>query len=93
MTIDEVRKLSELARLRFTEEELEAFSKDFSSIVDYIGRIGSIDLDGVEPLTSVSGAVNRVRPDVEGECLPSDQALQNAPSNNEAFFKVPRVLG
>lgn len=92
MTIEEVRKLSTLARLRFSDEELSNFTAEFSSIVEYVGRIADANLDNVEPLASVSGSVNQTRVDVEGECLPVDEALRNAPNKNDAFFKVPRVL-
>jgi aspartyl-tRNA(Asn)/glutamyl-tRNA(Gln) amidotransferase subunit C len=93
MTVEEVRQLATLARLRFTDEELAKFTAEFSAIVDYIGHITAADLTGVEPLTSVSGAENRTRADVEGDGLTAEEALRNAPSKNEAFFKVPRVLG
>lgn len=93
MTVEEVRKLSELARLRFTDAELEQFTREFTSIVDYVGTITKANLEGVEPLASVSGAEDITRLDVEGECLSTSEALHNAPKKNEAFFKVPRVLG
>lgn len=93
MTVEEVQKLSELARLSFTQTELEQFTREFTSIVDYVGTITSANLVGIEPLSSVSGAENITRPDVEGQCLSTEDALQNAPKKNEAFFKVPRVLG
>ncbi len=93
MTIDDVRKLAELARLQFSDEELSQFTAEFSAIVDYVGLIAQADLTSVEPLASVSGALNVVRPDEPGTCLSSEDALRNAPSKNEAFFKVPRVLG
>lgn len=92
MTTEEIRELSALARLSFTETELEKFASEFSAIVEYVGTITAANLEGVEPLSSVSGAENVERLDVAGECLDVAQALQNAPKKNEAFFKVPRVL-
>lgn len=93
MTVEEVRKLSELARLTFSDEELEQFTKEFTAIVEYVGTITGANLEGVEPLASVSGAENISRADIQGDCLSTEDALSNAPKKNEAFFKVPRVLG
>lgn len=93
MTSNEILRIAELARLNFSEEEIESFTTDFNRIVDYVGTIASMNLDGIEPLTVVSGAVNVSRDDVAGECLTTVEALSNAPRKNEAFFKVPKVLG
>ena len=89
----DVQRVAELARLEFSETELEAFTKEFSSIVEYVGSIASLDLKDVTPLSSVSGAINVERDDVVGECLDTETALKNAPKKNESFFKVPKVLG
>ncbi|MBI2794338.1 MAG: Asp-tRNA(Asn)/Glu-tRNA(Gln) amidotransferase subunit GatC [Ignavibacteria bacterium] len=93
MTSNDIARIAELARLQFSEEEIAAFTNEFIRIVDYVGTIASLNLEGVEPMTTVSGAVNVSREDVAGECLTSEEALSNAPRKNEAFFKVPKVLG
>lgn len=93
MNVSDIHRIAELARLRFTDAEAEAFAEQFSSIVDYVGAINSVDMAGVEPLTSVNNTVNVLREDVVGECLTTEEALRNAPRKNEAFIKVPKVLG
>jgi aspartyl-tRNA(Asn)/glutamyl-tRNA(Gln) amidotransferase subunit C len=50
-------------------------------------------MQGVEPMTHVHEVVNVMRDDVVGECLTTEEALRNAPKKNDAFFKVPKVLG
>lgn len=93
MTSNDIVKIAELARLKFSEDEIAAFTDEFNRIVDYVGTIASLNLEGIEPLTTVSGAVNVIREDVAGDCLTTDEALSNAPRKNEAFIKVPKVLG
>jgi aspartyl-tRNA(Asn)/glutamyl-tRNA(Gln) amidotransferase subunit C len=93
MNVQEIHRIAELARLRFSDAEAEAFAEQFSSIVDYVGAINSVDMTGVEPLTSVNNTVNVLREDVVGECLTTEEALRNAPKKNESFIKVPKVLG
>jgi len=93
MTTAELSRIAELARLRFSEQELAAFGEQFESIVAYVGAINAVDMSGVEPMAHVNDATNVMRADVVGECLTTEQALANAPKKNEAFFKVPKVLG
>jgi aspartyl-tRNA(Asn)/glutamyl-tRNA(Gln) amidotransferase subunit C len=50
-------------------------------------------MTGVEPMVAVNDHVNAFREDVAGECLTTEEALRNAPKKNEAFIKVPKVLG
>jgi aspartyl-tRNA(Asn)/glutamyl-tRNA(Gln) amidotransferase subunit C len=93
MTTNEVKAVADLARLQFTDEELERFAREFSDIVEYVGVINAVDMQGVEPMTHVHEVVNVMRDDVVGECLTTEEALRNAPKKNDAFFKVPKVLG
>lgn len=93
ITEEQVRRIAELAKLEFTNEEISAFTQDFGRILEYVETIEKLDLEGVEPLVQVSDMENVLRDDVVGESLPAELALKNAPKRNESFFKVPKVLG
>lgn len=93
MNVTDIQSIASLARLRFTDAEAEAFAVQFSNIVDYVGAINAIDMQGVEPMTAVNDHTNAFREDVVGPCLTTEEALRNAPKKNEAFIKVPKVLG
>ena len=92
MTREQVQRIAELAQLTFTEAELDAFVAEFTHIVDYVGTISEVDMTGVEPMASLTGATTTFRDDVAGDCLDTAEALSNAPKKNDAFFKVPKVL-
>jgi len=87
-----VKRIADLSRLSFTDSEIEAFAEEFSGIVRAIDEINSIDLTGMEPISHVLDLPNVFREDVPSESLSVKQALENAPSNNETFFKVPKVM-
>jgi len=87
-----VKRIADLSRLSFTDSEIEAFAEEFSGIVRAIDEINSIDLTGMEPMSHVLDLPNVFREDVPSESLSVKQALENAPSNNETFFKVPKVM-
>ena len=90
--IETVEYVAELARLKFSESEIEAFAEQFQGILSYIHTIEELDLEGVEPLTNITEMSNVFREDVVVPSLPLDEVLKNAPKHNESFFKVPKVL-
>jgi len=87
-----VKRIADLSRLHFTESEIDAFAEEFSGIVQAIDEINSMDLNGVEPMSHVLDLPNVFLEDVPSESLSVKQALENAPSSNETFFKVPKVM-
>jgi aspartyl-tRNA(Asn)/glutamyl-tRNA(Gln) amidotransferase subunit C len=87
-----VEYVAELARLNFSESEIDEFAAQFQKILSYVGEIEKLDLDSVEPLRHISETSNVFREDVVGECLTREEALRNAPNRNESFFKVPKVI-
>ena len=87
-----VKKIADLSRLSFTESEINTFAEEFTGIVRAIDEINSMDLTGVEPMSHVLDLPNVFREDVPSESLSVRQALENAPSNNETFVKVPKVM-
>jgi len=93
MTTAEVQRIAELAKLRFSEAELEVFAKQFTDMVEYVGQVAAADLSDVEPMTCCNEGPVALRMDVVGATLTTAEALSNAPQKNDAFFKVPKVLG
>ncbi|GAB5466648.1 MAG: Asp-tRNA(Asn)/Glu-tRNA(Gln) amidotransferase subunit GatC [Candidatus Kapaibacteriales bacterium] len=89
---EEIRQTATLAKLSFTEEELDAFQTKFEKIVDYVGHIDKLDLKGVEPMTHLYDYPSNTRQDVATEPLSQEEALLNAPKKSDTYFKVPKVL-
>jgi len=88
----DVAKVALLARLRISPDELEMFTGQLNSIVDYVAQLQEVDTTGVEPLAHGIEVRNVFRDDVRGEALPREQALANAPKRNATSFLVPAVL-
>lgn len=93
MKASDIQRVAELSRLSFRADEIETFAAQFDRILDYVGAINALDMSGIEPQATVNDAVNVLRDDVVGDCLTTEDALLNAPKKNEAFIKVPKVLG
>jgi aspartyl-tRNA(Asn)/glutamyl-tRNA(Gln) amidotransferase subunit C len=92
LSIAEVAKVAVLARLRVDPAELETFTGQLNSIVDYVAQLQELDTAGTPPLAHGIEVRNVFRDDVRGPALEREQALANAPKRNRVGFLVPPVL-
>jgi aspartyl-tRNA(Asn)/glutamyl-tRNA(Gln) amidotransferase subunit C len=92
LTMDDVRKVALLARLRLSEDELTLMQQQLSSILDYMQMLQEVDVSGVPTTAQVTDVVNIVRPDQVRPSLPVDSVLENAPQHTEGYFKVKPVF-
>ena len=92
LSIDEVAKVALLARLRLSPSELETFTGQLNSIVEFVAQLQELDTTNVEPLAHGVEVRNVFRDDVRGPSLPREKALANAPKRNDQSFLVPAVL-
>lgn len=87
LTIEEVRKIAALARLRFTPEEEAVFVGQLGRIVDYIDQLQRYETGAV----GEAGQAAAESEDRAHECLPREQFLANAPAALDGFLLVPEV--
>jgi aspartyl-tRNA(Asn)/glutamyl-tRNA(Gln) amidotransferase subunit C len=94
LSLDEVRRVARLARLRLTAEEEAALRGQLSAILDHVAQLAELDVSGVEPMThaTAAGEVGAPRPDVLQPGLTPEEALANAPAREGTCFKVPRII-
>jgi aspartyl-tRNA(Asn)/glutamyl-tRNA(Gln) amidotransferase subunit C len=93
LTIDEVRHVATLARLRLTDDQLDRYRAQLSSVLGHIAKLSELDVDDVEPLAHSSDLVNRLDDDRPAESLGVKQVLAIAPAVQEQFLAVPKVFG
>ncbi len=90
--IDTARKVARLARIATPEEDLPALAAELSGILGWIEQLGEVDVEGVEPMTSVTPMALKRREDVVTAGEIRDDVLANAPDAREGFFAVPKVV-
>ena len=93
ITRNEVLHLAKLANLEFNEEEIDRFTRQISSILDYVARLNELDTSAIEPTTSIESGSLALRDDVLVASIPREEALANAPESDGIHFKVPKVIG
>ena len=92
VTLDDVRYVAQLARLRLTRDEEARLVSDLNQMLTYVTSLSELDTNGIEPTTHVLPLSNVFRPDDPKESFPHDVALANAPQSGHGHFRVPKVI-
>jgi aspartyl-tRNA(Asn)/glutamyl-tRNA(Gln) amidotransferase subunit C len=92
VTIKDVEHIAKLANLEFTDAEKEKFTHQLNQILEYVEQMNKLDTSSVEPLSHVIELNNVFRADEVNKGVSTEEALKNAPSKTEKFFKVPKVI-
>lgn len=99
MSVDKatVAKIASLARIKVSDEELEAMVPELNQILGWVEQLGEVDVTGIEPMTAVIPNTLRLREDVvDADPLTGggirDKVLANAPAAEHGFFGVPKVI-
>jgi aspartyl-tRNA(Asn)/glutamyl-tRNA(Gln) amidotransferase subunit C len=91
ITRDDVLHVARLARLELSDAEVERMQEQLSAILEAVGKVAELDLDGVEPTAHPLDLVNVLAQDEPRPSLSREEALANAPDPEDGFFGVPAV--
>jgi aspartyl-tRNA(Asn)/glutamyl-tRNA(Gln) amidotransferase subunit C len=94
MSVDQaaVRRIARLARLAVTDEEVPHLEGEINAILSFVEELGAVDVEGVEPMTSVIPMKLPLRADVVTDGEIERLVLANAPLTEDDFFLVPKVI-
>ncbi len=91
ITKEDVLHVARLARLEIPEGEVESVQRELSAILDAVGKVGELDLAGVQPTSHPLDVVNAWAEDEPRPSLSREDALANAPDPADGAFRVPAV--
>lgn len=89
---DTVRRVAHLARIEVDEADLAPLARELSAILNFAEQLAEVDVEGVEPMTSVTPMALKRRADEVTDGGMRDRILANAPDAREGFFAVPKVV-
>lgn len=92
LTTEEVKKIAVLARIELTEQQVEKFRKDLSTVLDYVAELNEVDVEGVEEVSQVTGLVNVQREDVSVVSDIVEEIKSGAPEIKDGYYKVKAIL-
>ena len=92
ITSNEVKKVAQLARLELNESEIQQHAEQLEKILDYIKQLEKIDTNNIPCTTRAIEVVNVLRRDEKKNDDISEELLDLAPSRENKFFKVPKII-
>ena len=87
-----VKRVAKLARLALTEAEAQKMTGELNGILGFIEQLSEVDVDGVEPMTSVTPMAMKKRADEVTDGDMAERIVANAPMTDKNFFQVPKVV-
>jgi aspartyl-tRNA(Asn)/glutamyl-tRNA(Gln) amidotransferase subunit C len=103
VSLEDVRRVAELANLDLTPDEEPRMRRDLNAILDYVAQLGELDTAQVQPMAQVSEVLvssgeapseklSVLREDEVRPCLDRERVMAAAPETDGVFFKVPKVI-
>ena len=89
---EDVKHIARLSKLDMTEQELEKYTNDLSSIVDFANELSNVNVEGVKPTAHILDIKNVFRKDEVQPSYDREEILKNAPSKDAGCVSVPRVV-
>jgi aspartyl-tRNA(Asn)/glutamyl-tRNA(Gln) amidotransferase subunit C len=87
-----VKRIGRLARIRVEDDEVEKYQGEINAILGFVEQLSEVDVDGVEPMTSVTPMQLRRREDKVTDGGYPEKIVANAPLTEDNFFMVPKVI-
>ena len=94
MSVDSrtVRRIAHLARIAVADDEVEHLRGELNAILAFVEQLSEVDVEGVEPMTSVTPMTMKKRADVVTDGENAEAVLANAPAREGDYFVVPKVV-
>jgi aspartyl-tRNA(Asn)/glutamyl-tRNA(Gln) amidotransferase subunit C len=87
-----VRRIAHLARIAVADDEVEHLREELNAILAFVEQLSEVDVEGVEPMTSVIPIEMKKRPDAVTDGGIPEDIIKNAPAAEDHFFVVPKVV-
>jgi aspartyl-tRNA(Asn)/glutamyl-tRNA(Gln) amidotransferase subunit C len=89
---DTVRRIAHLARIAVAEDEVEHLKDELNAMLAFVEQLGDVKVDCVEPMTSVTPMTMKKRVDAVTDGGIAEDIVRNAPSSDDNYFVVPKVV-
>lgn len=92
ITKDHIKKIADAVRIDISDEEAAKYTEEISSVIEYAGILSELNTDDVKPTTHGIVLGNVLRKDEPKQLITQEEALQNAPDQEDGHFKVPSIM-
>ena len=87
-----VRRIAHLARIAVADNEIGHLQGELNAMLAFVEQLGEVNIEGVEPMTSVTPMAMKMREDIVNDGNIADDIVKNAPATEDHFFLVPKVV-
>tara|TARA_B100000575_G_C22958396_1_gene553930 strand:+ start:497 stop:805 length:309 start_codon:yes stop_codon:yes gene_type:complete len=92
ITKDTILKISNLAKISITDQEVEKLESEISTIISWVDALNEVDTENVTPMSNSLTNTLRMREDFVTDGNKVSDILSNSPADDENFFVVPKVI-
>jgi aspartyl-tRNA(Asn)/glutamyl-tRNA(Gln) amidotransferase subunit C len=89
----DIEHVARLARVHLSPQEKQRLREQLGMILEHASKLGEVATEDILPTASAIPRSNVLRPDEVEPSLPHDEALGNAPDQEDGRFRVPRITG
>lgn len=93
MDREQIEHVAKLSRLAIHDTDALQLGEQLNKIFSYIEKLNELDTGQIEPTSHVLPLANVFREDEVRPSLPVEKVLENAPEHDDAFFRVPKIIG
>ena len=87
-----VKRVAHLARIALADEDVAKMQGEINAMLGFVEQLAEVNVDGVEPMTSVMPMALKQRADVVNDGGIAAQVVRNAPLTEDDYFMVPKVV-
>jgi len=88
---DDVKHVARLAELEFSDEQISRITPQLDKILEHVARISIVDTEGIQSTSHAVEIKNVLRDDIADDSISQEEALKNAPEEEDGGFSVPRI--
>jgi aspartyl-tRNA(Asn)/glutamyl-tRNA(Gln) amidotransferase subunit C len=92
LSLDEIRRIGDLARLELSDPALAAMQQELNGILALVDQMSAVDTEGVEPMSHPQAAMQRLRADQVSEADQREGFQAIAPQVEDGLYLVPKVI-
>jgi aspartyl-tRNA(Asn)/glutamyl-tRNA(Gln) amidotransferase subunit C len=92
LSLDQIAKIAELARLELSATDAAALQQELNGILAMVDRMQAVDTRAIEPMSHPQQAMQRLREDRVTERDQRDKHQAIAPATEDGLYLVPKVI-
>ena len=93
ITKEEIKKISSLAKINISDNELDNYSEQLSKILEYMSQLNEVDTSEIEEFSNkLFNNKQSLRDDKITPSLDRDTILNLSPDSDGVYFKVPKII-